>query len=103
MKAVFHVVCGLILFSVLWGCAMHAGSSPSDETTQTYQEALRRLKMGLDETQVRQLLGPPAGVNSINRWTDRLFSYFTTLHRRQRPATTEKRSAPPCFSRMGSW
>ena len=61
MKAVFHVVCGLILFSVLWGCAMHAGSSPSDETTQTYQEALRRLRMGLDETQVRQLLGPPGG------------------------------------------
>ncbi len=35
------------------------GISPKDETTQTYQDALRRLRMGLDETQVRQLLGPP--------------------------------------------
>ena len=59
MKAVFQVVCGLILFSMLWGCAMHAGSSANDETTQTYQDTLRRLRMGLDETQVRQLLGPP--------------------------------------------
>lgn len=59
MKAVFHVVCGLILFSVLWGCAIHAGSSPNDETTQSYQDALRQLRMGLDEGQVRQLLGPP--------------------------------------------
>ncbi len=59
MKAMFQVVCGLILLSVLWGCAVHGGSSPKDETTQTYQDALRRLRMGLDETQVRQLLGPP--------------------------------------------
>ena len=59
MKVVFQVVCGLILFSFLWGCAMHGGSSPGEETTPTYQEALRHLRMGLDETQVRQLLGPP--------------------------------------------
>jgi hypothetical protein len=59
MKAVFHVVCGLILLSALWGCAMHAGSSADNETTQSYENALRQLRMGLDEAQVRRLLGPP--------------------------------------------
>ena len=59
MKLVLRVICCLILSTTLWGCAMHAGSPANSEATQTYDDALRRLRMGFNEEQVRTLLGPP--------------------------------------------
>ena len=69
MKAVCRGVSRLIVMSALSGCAMYVGSAANNEVTQTYAKALLKLRMGLDERQVRQLLGPP-GTSEFYRSLD---------------------------------